>query len=217
MPDRRLTITILTDETSWMNSFDRLLEERLTEAGHDVAHVAHKNDLRKGDVAFLLSCFEIVNDEFLSRNRHNIVVHASRLPLGKGWSPATWQIIEGKNEIPLSLFEATDKVDAGPIYLRDVLRLDGSELVDKWQKALGMKIVDLCVAFAKRLSVGEVVGNAQTGEETFYPRRRPSDSQIDPDKTIGEQFNLLRVVDNEKYPAFFIRNGKRYVLKIYED
>ena len=36
------------------------------------------------------------------------------------------------------------------------------------------------------------------------------------DKTIKEQFNLLRVVDNEKYPAFFDYSGTRYLLKIYK-
>jgi sialic acid synthase SpsE len=35
----------------------------------------------------------------------------------------------------------------------------------------------------------------------------------DPSKTIAEQSDLLRVVDNERYPAFFDMRGKRYVLR----
>jgi len=27
----------------------------------------------------------------------------------------------------------------------------------------------------------------------------------------------LRVVDNERYPAFFYRQGKKYIIKIYEE
>jgi len=50
--------------------------------------------------------------------------------------------------------------------------------------------------------------------ESFYLRRRPEDSRLDPDKTIREQFNLLRVVDNEKYPAFFDLHGQRFLLKV---
>ena len=41
-----------------------------------------------------------------------------------------------------------------------------------------------------------------------------SDSRLDPDDTIAQQFNLLRVVDNERYPAFFELLGRRYILKI---
>jgi sialic acid synthase SpsE len=37
---------------------------------------------------------------------------------------------------------------------------------------------------------------------------------LDIDKTIQEQFNLLRIVDNEKYPAFFDFADHRYVLRI---
>ena len=37
----------------------------------------------------------------------------------------------------------------------------------------------------------------QTGEESFYSRRWLSDSRLDVNKTIVEQFNLLRVVDNQ--------------------
>ena len=31
---------------------------------------------------------------------------------------------------------------------------------------------------------------------------------------IKDQFNLLRIVDNSRYPAFFIHKNKKYVLKI---
>jgi len=54
------------------------------------------------------------------------------------------------------------------------------------------------------------------GSETFYERRRPKDSELDVSKSIADQFNLLRVVDNERYPAFFYHNGKKFILKIYE-
>jgi len=37
------------------------------------------------------------------------------------------------------------------------------------------------------------------------------------DKTIREQMNLLRVVDNERYPAFFEWQGNRYYLAIWRE
>jgi methionyl-tRNA formyltransferase len=54
----------------------------------------------------------------------------------------------------------------------------------------------------------------QKGQASFYPRRRPADSRLDPEKSIAAQFDLLRVVDNEKYPAFFEYRGKKFQLKI---
>ena len=62
-----------------------------------------------------------------------------------------------------------------------------------------------------------IQGKVQEGESTFYSKRGPKDSELDIDKTIDEQFNLLRVVDNERYPAFFRKNGQKYFIKIYKD
>ena len=62
-----------------------------------------------------------------------------------------------------------------------------------------------------------MIGVPQSGEETFYPRRRQKENELDINKAIAEQFNLFRVVDNERYPAHFYINGKKYILKIYKD
>lgn len=209
-----LSITILTDESSWMNPFNKRLVTLLKGLGHDVKLIRSRSELMEGDVAFFLSCFEIVGKDFLILNKHNIVVHASHLPRGKGWSPATWQILEGKNEIPLTLFEANEKVDAGDVYIRDVIRLDGTELIDEWREKLGKKIIEMCLCFIKKLQENDLTRELQNESESFYSRRSPEDSRIDPAKTIIEQFNLFRVVDNKYYPAFFDYKGCRYSLKI---
>lgn len=214
---QRRQITILTDELSWMNQYSVILERKLAERGYTVARVSVRDDIRKGDIAFFLSCFEIVKGELLKRNVHNIVVHASALPSGKGWSPTTWQILEGKNIIPLTLFEATEQFDSGDVYLRDELKLDGTELIREWQAKLGMMIVDMCLRFVEQFEKGQLSGVRQCGGESFYARRHPEDSKLDVRKTIAEQFNLLRVVDNEKYPAFFEMNGRRYMLKVFPE
>jgi len=212
---RNLVITILTDKSSWMNKYDRYLEACLIGDGHIVNRVTSREDILNGDIAFLLSCFEILRPELLARNKHNIVVHASALPQGKGWSPTTWQILEGKCDIPLTLFEATPSVDAGQIYCSDLIHLDGFELIDEWQDKLGSKIVEMCCSFVRKLARGEVSGVEQTGVESYYRRRRPEDSRLDIDKSISDQFNLFRVVDNERYPAYFEKDGHKYTLKIY--
>lgn len=214
---QKLTINIFTTKNSWMNPFDEKLKECLENRGHIVHCISSKTELHDADISLLLSCLEILEPEYLEKSKHNLVVHASDLPHGKGWSPATWQIIEGKNNIPLTLFEATQQVDSGPVYITDNIQLDGAELIDDWQKLMGNKIVDICLQFVDNYPQIISNGHKQSGNETFYPRRRPQDSELDINKTIAEQFNLLRVVDNEKYPAFFIKDGKKYIIQISKD
>jgi len=57
-------------------------------------------------------------------------------------------------------------------------------------------------------------GVPQKGESSYYQRRTKADSELDIDLPLKEQFNLLRVVDNKKYPAFFVINGIKYILQI---
>lgn len=205
-------ITILTDKTSWMNKYNQELSEKLRELGHCVSLISCKNELRKGDIAFFLSCFEIISDDKLQLHKNNIVVHASKLPQGKGWSPMSWQILEGKNIIPLTLFEASGKVDAGDIYNQDEIMLTGTELINDWQKLLGKKIIEMCIFYVTNYTNIQPV--KQIGEESFYAKRAQKDSELDINQTIKNQFNLLRIVDNEYYPAFFQINGRKYKLKV---
>ena len=47
-------------------------------------------------------------------------------------------------------------------------------------------------------------------EATYYPKRKPKDSEIDPNKTISEQFDLIRVCDPQRFPALFHHRGETY-------
>ena len=62
----------------------------------------------------------------------------------------------------------------------------------------------------------QVVATAepQKGEASHYRRRGPADSELNPHSTLAEQLELLRVVDNQFYPAFFNMRGRRYELMI---
>lgn len=209
----KLKITILADnKESWMNDYIPKLIKLIEKKGHTVVFCSEHSEIPKGDIAFFLSCGKIVSSETRNKNTHNLVAHASAVPEGKGWSPITWQVLEGKNEIPLSLFEAVDKVDAGPVYFREIIKLEGYELIDEIREKLAEKISDLVLKFID--AYPSVKGINQTGKESFYRKRTSEDSELNIEKSLKEQFNLLRVADNEHYPAFFNYRGRKYILKI---
>lgn len=57
--------------------------------------IRSKKDLTNGDFLFLISCSELVREPDRSRYRHSIVIHASDLPRGRGWSPHVWDVLAG--------------------------------------------------------------------------------------------------------------------------
>jgi len=178
-----------------------------------VEQVESSANLRGGDLLFLISCTEIVAKEIRDLYRASLVIHASDLPRGRGWSPLVWQILEGKNDIVVSLIDAATAVDSGDIWHQEELHFEGHEVFDEICDALfkcHLRLMDFAVE-----GLGHVVPKPQPFQSSSYYRRRtPEDSRIDPSRTIAEQFNLLRVADPFRYPAFFEYMGQRYEIRI---
>ncbi|MDR0701106.1 MAG: hypothetical protein LBF61_01635 [Azoarcus sp.] len=182
--------------------------------GHRMTWGHQAEALPGGDLCFYLGYGKIVDRVTRDRYQHNLIVHESALPEGKGWSPMTWQILAGKNQFTVSLFEAVDEVDAGPIYLQETFHLQGTELVSEWRALQAKMTRKLCSTFISEYPAVLNLAHRQEGKESFYPRRTPKDSRLNPDRPLKEQFDLLRVVDNERYPAYFEIGGREYILFI---
>lgn len=207
-----MKITILTESGRWFLKHRERLQSELERLGNKVHCCTRYEEIVPGDVAFILGSGTIIPREVLKRNRHNLVAHASALPRGKGSTPLTWQILEGAAEIPVTLFEAVEKMDSGDIYFLESIKLQGHELLPEMHELLGEKIIELCLKFVQEYP--RLKGKPQQGEESFYRRRKPQDSQVDPSKSLLELFNLFRVADNENYPVFFRYRNHAYKLKI---
>lgn len=180
------------------------------EGFHQVDIARKKSELSGGDILFLISCSEIVSAAARSAYRASLVLHASDLPLGRGWSPHIWQLVDGANEITLSLLEAEDKVDSGRIWKKVKIPIPKHALWDEINARLFDAEIDL-IDFAVR-EFERVCITAQDSaiEPNYYPRRTPADSRIDPSKSIASQFDIIRVCDPKRFPAFFELHGKKY-------
>lgn len=172
----------------------------------------HKDVSTDTRVVFLIGYFELVDQLYIESKEYVLVVHESALPKGRGWSPLSWQILEGKNTVPIVMFQASEGVDSGDILYSDVLCFQGTELVDDLRYAQAKKTFEFCKMFFD--DYPNLSFKTQNGDATYYPRRNESDSELDINASIKEQFNLLRIVDNDAYPAFFTFKGSRYILKI---
>lgn len=207
-------IGICSGGGSWINEFIPELLFSWIADGHQVSWTHDAAAVPSGDVCFYLSYGRIVGREVLLQHKNNLVVHESDLPKGRGWSPLTWQVLEGADVIPVTLIEAAEEVDSGPIYMQERIQLCGDELIDELRRLQVDSTIRLCRAFMR--DYPEVTNTAclQRGESSYYSRRRPKDGRLDPDKTLREQFNLLRISDNLRYPAWFEMAGIKYTIQI---
>lgn len=185
-----------------------------SQSAHDITLARTRQELVGGDLLFLISCAEIVTREERARFRKVLVVHASDLPQGRGWSPHVWQILSGAENIRISLLEAEDEVDSGAIWKKlsvSVPKHALSSEIDALIFSAETALMDFAIEAFETIKP-EMQGSAV--EPTYYRRRTPDDSRVDPSKSIESQFDLIRVCDPQRYPAFFELHGCRYTIRL---
>jgi methionyl-tRNA formyltransferase len=206
-----MKIAILTSKNQWFVPYSKELNNQLV---NSKLFFNHKEIDDSFSIVFILSYHNLI-EEYLKLHKHNIVIHESDLPKGKGWAPMFWQVLENKDNILFSMFEAGLGIDDGDIYMQQSLQLIGNELNAELRYKQAQFSINMCIEFIGNYNYYKKPVK-QKGTETFYKKRTKEDSELDINKTIKEQFSLLRIVDNENYPAFFYKNNKKYILKIEE-
>ncbi len=176
--------------------------------------VRRKKDAQGGHILFLVSCSEVVTKRERARYGACLVLHASDLPEGRGWSPHIWQLSQGAEYLTLSLLEAEDTLDSGAIWKKTRIDIPKHSLWDEINDLLFKAEIDLIDFAIDNFGIVEPKNQIDTSQSQPLRKRTPSDSEIDPSKTISEQFDLIRVCDPNRFPAYFHHLGQRYKIKL---
>ena len=180
--------------------------------GHKVDIYMRSDQVSSGDILFLISCSEKINKEIREKFEYVLVLHASDLPIGRGWSPHIWEIINGSDEITISLIEAADDIDTGKIWKKLKINIAKHLLWDEINNSIFLGELELMNWAIKNFGKFMPTLQDQKIEPTYWPKRSPKDSKIDVNKTLKQQFDLLRICDPNRYPAFCEIHGKKYKL-----
>lgn len=208
-----MKITILNSSERHPNNSSIRSWIEINSDNHEIQLVRSKTDLVGGDILFLISCSEIVDLHDRKKFKKVLVVHASDLPKGRGWSPHVWEILEGAVDLTISLLEAEDKVDSGDIWRKVKLKVSETALYEEINQLIFQEQLNL-MDFAIENFFTIVPSQQPNCKPTYWPKREPKDSEVDIHKTIDAQFNLLRVCDPKRYPAFFYKNGEKFIIKL---
>ena len=206
------TIDILcTDPAHPVNAWIAAWADRAADRAKVSIHRDYR-ELAGGDHLFLVSCHQIIRKPTRDLYRHTLVLHASALPKGRGMSPHIWAILEGETTLTLTLLSAEDGIDTGDIWHQITFEVPGTALVDE----IHQRLFDAEVAMLDWAldNLDTAVPRPQEGEPSLYPRRTPADSEIDTDRPLRDSFDLMRVADPDRYPAFFTMRGQKYRIRI---
>ena len=171
--------------------------------------------IKNKDMVFPICYTKKLDNSFLKNNKNTLIIHCSKLPYDKGFAPVQNQILRNQNKIYISICIASEKIDSGDIVYQSYFKLDGKELYDeireKQAKAIKNSIKNLLKKYPKFVKI------KQKKIGTFNKKRKKEDSKLNFNKSIKENFNLLRICNNDLFPGYFIYKGVKYIIKINKE
>lgn len=196
---------VLHPVNAWLDAWISLNREK-----HEITVARRVSELTSGELLFLISCSEILPQAQRDKFQMSLVLHASDLPKGRGWSPHIWSILQGDTELTLTLLEVADPFDTGRIVQKEKIPIEKTDLWNEINEKLfdaEIRLIDHAIENFDGLSPQEQDTSVQT---TYFRRRNSSDSELNINDTIAAQFDLLRVCDPSRYPAYFEIHGQKY-------
>lgn len=135
-----------------------------------------------------------------------ICFHETDLPYGRGGSPLQNLIALGHKETVVTALQMTEELDAGPIYAKKTLSLEGLA------EEIFIRASYLVAEMIKTILTEDPKPVEQVGEPTLFRRRKPDQSKIPTKKIpLASLFDHIRMLDAEGYPKAYLEiNGFRY-------
>jgi len=139
--------------------------------------------------------------------------HFSPLPRGRGGAPVNWQIINGHDEVGVSLFRLVGEVDHGEIFGQTTVPIETRDDVSTVYNRLTNATCSVLDEVLPQIATRSIEPTEQSFEHaSYYPRRKPVDGLIDWERSADKQFNWIRA-QTKPYPgAFTFYEGKKVTI-----
>lgn len=145
------------------------------------------------------------------KNYTCVLFHMTDLPFGRGGSPLQNLILKGFTKTKISAITVDKELDAGEIYLKHTLDLNGSaqEIYKRASKIIYNYMIPQII---NKL----IVPKKQQGQITYFTRRQKHQSEIPPDlNSLEKLYDFIRMLDADSYPKAFIKKGA-FVYEMYD-
>ena len=131
-----------------------------------------------------------------------VCFHMTDLPFGRGGSPLQNLIVRGFTETKLTALKMEKELDAGPIYYKVDLSLEGS--AQKIFERTSDKVYELI----EKIFLNERKPTPQTGKVVKFSRRTPEQSEMSKSGDLNNCYNHIRMLDAGSYPKAFMNYGE---------
>lgn len=128
-----------------------------------------------------------------------VVFHMTDLPFGRGGSPLQNLIERSIYQTKISAIRVVEGLDAGPVYLKLDLDLEGSahQIFEETAKIIFEDMIPHMIE-------NEPVPVAQKGKIVTFNRRTPEQSNIANLTSVTKVYDYIRMLDAASYPFAFV-------------
>ena len=138
-----------------------------------------------------------ITDEFRC-----VCFHMTDLPYGRGGSPLQNLIANGYETTKITALAMTDEIDAGPVYIKKELSLEGN--ADSIFRRASNIVFDMVAEIIKQ----DIEPVPQQGDPVYFKRRTPEQSKLLEHGDLKSVYDHVRMLDAEGYPPAFIDYGE---------
>ncbi|MGH9512485.1 MAG: hypothetical protein ACRD2U_10160 [Terriglobales bacterium] len=132
------------------------------------------------------------------QNFECVCFHMTDVPYGRGGSPLQNLVLRGHRETKLTALRMSMQFDAGPVYLKEPLSLEGSA------EEIYLRACRLSASMIGRIVREEMKPTPQQGQVVDFKRRRPEESIISNPASLRELYDFIRMLDADGYPHAFL-------------
>ena len=195
---------VIAYNRSWCKN---LPEKLASKTGKNFTTIDNKKDLNQDNLnslnpehIFFPHWSYIIPPEIYN-NFNCVIFHMTNLPYGRGGSPLQNLIVRGHKDTMISAIQCVKEIDAGPVYLKKRLSLEGraEEIYILANQIIEEMIVEILDTNPQP--------EPQKGEVVKFTRRKPEDGNWGSAGSLDEVYDYIRMLDAEGYPPAFIRFG----------
>ena len=201
---------IILSEKSWNANLPTLIRQE---------GIVDEIELINSKIDFTLSNLRRINPDFvfvvhwsylipneIFNEFECIVFHMTDVPFGRGGSPLQNLISRKIYDTKLSALRVVEQLDAGPVYMKKNLNLNGSA------EEIYLRANRLMVSMIINIILNKPEPISQLGKPTVFKRRTPEMSEIKCVETIENLFDHIRMLDADGYPKAFL-NTEQFVFE----
>ncbi|MBI3308069.1 MAG: hypothetical protein HYZ79_01690 [Candidatus Melainabacteria bacterium] len=170
------------------------------------------------DYNILLSCGYpfLIPEKVYTRAKYAINFHPTLLPKYRG-RYLHYVLINKDEYTGVTAHLIDSSLDTGPIIKQACFKVSPFDTVKSLMRKSSEVEIGLVLDTLNMLRNGslKVLPQGENESSSYFEKRTPDDSEIDPSKSLKELFYEIRAYDNVEYPAFFYVDGQKVYISLY--